>query len=118
MFSLQEKEVLVKEKADLQQLLSELGAQLQQTKALITEEGKAKEDLAAQLEVGKQNTWLCSPCTMYFACISACMLYAHMYYSMQEAKLSQEQLADQVVRTSEEKHKLTVELQAATKVCA
>ena len=55
---------------------------------------------------------------MYFACISACMLYAHMYYSMQEAKLSQEQLADQVVRTSEEKHKLTVELQAATKVCA
>ena len=46
----------MKEKADLQQLLSELGAQLQQTKALITEEGKAKEDLAAQLEVGKQNT--------------------------------------------------------------
>ena len=30
--------------------------------------------------------------------------------------MSQEQLADQVVRTSEEKHKLTVELEAAHKV--
>ena len=34
----------------------------------------------------------------------------------QEAKMSQERLADQVVSTSEEKHKMTVELEKLNKV--
>ena len=36
--------------------------------------------------------------------------------NVQESRLSQEQLADQVVSASEEKHKMTVELAAANKV--
>ena len=35
---------------------------------------------------------------------------------VQEARLSQEQLADQVVKTSEEKHSLVVKLEKAQKV--
>ncbi len=37
---------------------------------------------------------------------------------MQEARMSQEQLADQVVQTSEEKHVLMAELEALQKVSA
>ncbi len=47
----QEKEVLVKEKVDLEALLSELGRELQQAKADLGEERKACYDLEAQLEV-------------------------------------------------------------------
>ena len=39
-----------------------------------------------------------------------------LFLGPQEAKMSQEQLADQVVKTSEEKHKLSVELEASNKV--
>ena len=39
-----------------------------------------------------------------------------LYLSSQEAKLSQEQLADQVVKTSEEKHNLLKELDTVKKV--
>ena len=39
-----------------------------------------------------------------------------LYLSSQEAKLSQEQLADQVVKTSEEKHNLLKELVTVKKV--
>ena len=37
-------------------------------------------------------------------------------FFLQEAKLSQETLADQVVKTNEEKYKLTEKLEAANKV--
>ena len=40
----------------------------------------------------------------------------NLYLSPQEAKLSQEQLADQVVKTSEEKHNLLKELDTVKKV--
>ena len=39
-----------------------------------------------------------------------------LWFCVQEAKLSQEQLADQVVKTSEEKHTVVAELEAAQKV--
>ena len=42
--------------------------------------------------------------------------FINLYLSPQEAKLSQEQLADQVVKTSEEKHNLLKELDTVKKV--
>ena len=43
--------MLVREKAELSELLSELGRELQQAKAQLGEEKKASRDLADQLEV-------------------------------------------------------------------
>ena len=54
--TLQEKEVLVKEKAELSKLLSELGRELQQAKARVGEENKTSHDLAAQLDVSNPVT--------------------------------------------------------------
>ncbi len=43
----------MREKAELSELLSELGRELQQAKTQLGEENKTSHDLAAQLEVGR-----------------------------------------------------------------
>lgn len=96
----------MKEKVELQGLLSELGRELQQAKADVGEERKAGQDLMAQLEVGVGGR----------EGGRSRHMYVHTYLIFQEAKMSQEQLADQVVNTSEEKHKMTVELESLNKV--
>ncbi len=48
---MQEKQILVKEKSDLQELLGELGRELQQAKADVGESKKTYRDLSTELEV-------------------------------------------------------------------
>lgn len=98
------------ELADLKVLLDELGRELQQSKADLGEERKENRDLRTQLEVGEECTCVGGGTNLG--------LHGNVIASLpQEAKLSQEQLADQVVKTSEEKYNLLKELDTAKKVC-